>query len=351
LSPWPVTLLLSIPYILVVAQGDEILGPALLLGALLGGVLAVAFTGFGMLVSIWSNSNKMSLFVSLFVYLIFLIPTQFPGTVQKGDLGYSIQQLNPMQASSEFLEKVLVNNRTVAEKSPYLVAAILSAIVVTGVLFLYAAPRLHLEGNAPRLPRLKWGRAANLLLIAGLVISLALFPAVAQAAQGTDAEQALEITLDLPYTTVNAGDEIEFNTVVTNNGTEESPPMNVAMNIVKTGKGDPVDPEDWSPERTQGVDPLAPGESAEQTWTIDAILEGDYMVYMTIIPQPDGPESTSQPVSSQGLHLIVKAFNQTNPGGVLPVAIITPLALILLSFLPRRRWRRRISTGSPETAE
>ena len=40
LSPWPVTLLLSIPYILVVAQGDEILGQALLLGALLGGVLA-----------------------------------------------------------------------------------------------------------------------------------------------------------------------------------------------------------------------------------------------------------------------------------------------------------------------
>jgi len=302
-------------------------------------------------VSIWSNSNKMSLFVSLLVYLIFLIPTQFPGSAQKGDLGYTIQQLNPLQATSEFLEKVLVNNRTVAEKSPYLVAAILSAVVITGLLFLYAAPRLHLEGNAPRLTRPRWGRAANLLVIAGLVISLALFPAAAQAAQSTDAEQALQISMDLPYTTVNAGDEIEFNTVVTNNGTEESPPMNVAMNIVKTGKGDPVDPEDWSPERTQEVNPLAPGESAEQSWTVDAILEGDYMVYMTAIPKPDGPETTSQPVSSPGLHLTVKPFNQTNPGGVLPVAIITPLALILLSFLPRRRWRRGVNTGSPETAE
>ena len=190
-----------------------------------------------------------------------------------------------------------------------------------------------------------------LLVIAGLVTSLALFPAAAQAAQGSGGEQALEITMDLPYTTVNAGDEIEFNTVVTNNGTEESPPMNVAMNIVKTGKGDPVDPEDWSPERTQAVDSLAPGESVEQTWTVDAILEGDYMVYMTIIPKPDGPDTTSQPVSSPGLHLTVKAFSQTNPGGVLPVAIITPLVLILLSFLPRRRWRRGISTTTPETAE
>ncbi|MBI5565280.1 MAG: ABC transporter permease subunit, partial [Chloroflexi bacterium] len=269
LSPWPATLLLSIPYILIVAQGDEILGPALLLGALLGGVLAVAFTGFGMLVSIWSNSNKMSLFVSLLVYMILLIPTQFPGSAQKGDLGYAIQQLNPMQASSEFLEKVLVNNRTVAEKSSYLVAAIVSAVGVLGLLFFYAAPRLSLEGDAPRLPALKWRRAANLLAITGLGAALALPTVSARAAPFAQAEQALEITLDLAYTTVNAGDEIEFNTVVTNSGTEASPALNVAMNIVKTGKGDPVDPEDWSPERTQQVDALAPGESAEQTWTID----------------------------------------------------------------------------------
>ncbi|MBI5566031.1 MAG: hypothetical protein HY870_14140, partial [Chloroflexi bacterium] len=77
---------------------------------------------------------------------------------------------------------------------------------------------------------------------------------------------------------------------------------------------------------------------------------GDYMVYMTIIPKPAGPEATAQPVSSPGLHLTVKAFNKSNPGGVLPVAIGTPLALILISILPRRRWRRG-SAGSAETAD
>ena len=360
LSPWPVTLILSIPYIAVLSQGDEILGQALLLGALLGGVLAVAFTGFGMLVSIWSNSNKISLFVSLIVYLIFLIPTQFPGSAQKGDLGYLIQQLNPMQATSEFLEKVLVNNRTVQEKSPYLVAATLSAVVVLGLLFLYAAPRLRLEGETPRLTRPK-RRVARLsvIVIVCLIASLStVLPLRAGAPMGAERpqaelsggpEQSLQIAIDLDYKTVNAGDEVEFNSVVTNNGTQESPPLNVAMNIVKTGKGDPVDPEDWSPERTQEVEPLAPGESAEQSWTVDAILEGDYMVYMTIIPKPDGPEATSQPVSSSGLHLTVKAFTKTNPGGVLPIAIGMPIALILVSLLPRRRWRRGINSGGSET--
>ena len=66
----------------------------------------------------------------------------------------------------------------------------------------------------------------------------------------------------------SAGDEIEFNTVVTNNGTQASPAFHVAMNIIKMGSGDPVDPEDWSPERTQEVDSLAPGESVEQAWVV-----------------------------------------------------------------------------------
>jgi len=295
-----------------------------------------------MLMSIWSKSNKISLFVSLLVYIIFLIPTQFPGSAQKGDLGYFVQQLNPMQATSEFLEKLLVNNRTLAERPTYLVAAALSAIVIIGLLFLYAAPRLSLEGGAPRLPRLKGGRAAGLLVIGGLMVFLA--------APSAAAEQALEISVDLDYKIVSAGDEIEFNTVVTNNGAEESPQLNVAMNIVKTGKGDPVDPEDWSPERTQEIEPLAPGESVEQSWTVDAILEGDYMVYLTVIPKPDGPETTSQPVSSSGIHLTVEPFANTNPGGVLPIAIGIPIALVLVSFLPRRskRWRGGINSDSAE---
>lgn len=350
LSPWPVALLLSVPYMAVMAQGGPVLGQAIISGALLGSVLAIAFTGFGMLVSIWSKSNKMSLFVSLLVYIIFLIPTQFPGSAQKGDLGYFIQQLNPMQASSEFLEKILVNNRTVQERQTYLYAAILAAVVIVALLFLVAAPRLDLEGGTPRLSRPKLGRAASVAAGMLLVMILALpLTVAAQTTPSTVVEPNLEITVDLAYRTVDAGDEVAFNTVVTNLGTDESADLNVAMNIVKTGKGDPVDPEDWSPERTQAIDALAPGASVEQAWTVDAILEGDYMVYLTVIPKPKSPESTSQPISSPGIHLIVKPFTQSNPGGVLPVAIGIPAALIVVAALPRRRWRRGANTAS-ETA-
>src|SRR5262245_31355562 len=173
LSPWPVALALSIPYLAVLSQGDEILGPALVVGTILGTLLAVSFTGFGMLVSIWSNSNKISLFVSMLAYVLLLIPTLWPGEAQTGDLGYLVQQLNPMQGTSAFLEKYLVNNRTVEELIPYALAVIVSSIAVLGLLFVYAAPGLRLEGGAPRLGlRQRRVAVAGVLLIACLMVAL-----------------------------------------------------------------------------------------------------------------------------------------------------------------------------------
>ena len=347
MSPWPVTFLLTIPYVVVLAQGDESVTEGLLLGALLGGLLAIAFTGFGMLLSIWARSNRASLFASLVVYLVFLIPTQWPGSAQKGDLGYLIQQFNPLQASSEFLEKVLVNNRTVAEKMTYLLAAIFAAVGVLAVLFLYAAPRLRLDREASRSRLAGPGRLASVLLVASATVALVATPATRAQAATPASGQNLQITVDLEYKTVSAGDEIEFDSVVTNAGSAATPPLNVAMNIVKTGKGDPVDPEDWSPERTQQIDPLAPGDTSDQTWTVEAILEGDYLVYLTVLPKPSGPNATSQPVASPAIHLTVTAFATTNPGGVLPVAIVTPIALGLIAFVPALR-RRRAKDQAPQ---
>ncbi len=343
LSPWPVAMALSIPYMAALSQGDAVLGPALLWGAIMGTVLAVAFTGFGLLVSIWSNSNRISLFVSLLVYILLLIPTLWPGAAQKGDLGYLLQQLNPMQGTSEFLEKILVNNRTVAEKATYTFAALLSAVVVVGLLFLYAAPNLRLDGGAPRLslrPRRATVAGALLMICLTAALSSAL---PLHAAAATGAEQPLQISVDLDHKTIAAGDQIEFKTVVTNNGAQASPAFHVSMNIIKIGSGDPVDPEDWAPERSQEIEPLEAGQSAEQAWVVHGILEGNYMVYMTVIPTPDGPDTTTQTVSSMGIHVIVKASNHTNPGGVLPIALGIPVVLTSGTLL--LRWRRR--SGSP----
>jgi hypothetical protein len=168
---------------------------------------------------------------------------------------------------------------------------------------------------------------------AGLVVSVGFAPAgahpMSRSALSRDRETPLVISVDMDHETVRTGESIEFETVVKNRGEEESPALVVAMNIVNLGSGDPVDPEDWSPERTQSIDPLAPHESATNPWIVDAILDGDYMVYIVVIPSPDGPETTSQPLASSGIHLSVTKFIRLNPEGVLPIALAMPIVLTL----------------------
>jgi ABC-2 type transport system permease protein len=345
-SPWPAALAISAPYLALLSPDGTVFVQTLLWGALLGTLLVASFTAFGVLVSVWSNSNKSSLFMSLGIYVLFLVPTQFPGTAQAGAVGQLIKRLNPLEASNQFLEKVLVNNRTPEEMVGWLLMPVLFSILVLALLFWYASPGLRLEGGRASILRSSWGRVAGLLIIASACI-MALGARPAMALQ--DPELPVRISVDMDSQVLKTGDHIEFNTLVTSRGTEVSPSMIVAMNIVNlAGDGDPVDPEDWSPERAQYIERLAPGQSTSLTWTIRAILEGDYMVYMVVIPEPAGPEVTSHPVSSSGIHLTVMPFARLNPGGVLPLALAMPMGLTLAVSLLRWRRRRGIDmAGSP----
>lgn len=342
ISPWPVALLIAALHLFILAPDPDTFRQSLLLGAVMGSLLVIGFTGFGVLLSLWSESNRTSLFVGLFTTILFLIPTQFPyGTSQAGFMGQLVKRINPIESVNQFVEKLLVNNRTLDEMASWLTAPIIFAVVVFAVLFWYAAPRLALDARQARLPwtlKVKRASVVAVILAAVCLSFLGVPPAKAQADAPTS---PIQISIDQTYREVKTGDSTEFNTVVRNNGSEESTSMVVAMNIVNLGKGDPVDPEDWSPERTQEVEPLAPGESAELSWTINAILEGDFLAYMTVIPEPDGEGETSQPVSSPGIRLVVEMYSPLNPGGILPVALGVPIGLSLLFGLQKYLRRGR----------
>lgn len=147
-------------------------------------------------------------------------------------------------------------------------------------------------------------------------------------------------------TVVKTGDRVLYNTTVTNTGKADSRSLCVAMNIINlNAAGDIVDPEDWSPQRTQYLETVPPGQSVTLSWRVNAILDGDYLVYMVLIPEPGGREATSQPIASSGIHLTVTPFTKLNPGGVLPFAIGGLVVLLGgMVFLYRLR-RRKIDLG------
>ena len=354
ISPWPIAFVVTIPYLILLSQGDvKIVMNSMLWGLLLGSILVLGFTGFAMLASIATNSNRTSLFVSLAIYILCLLPTQFPGPAQAGSAGQFIKKINPMEATNQFLEKVIVNNRSPQEMAAWLWAPVLFFGFVLFILFWYAAPALPYDATRLWTRRPSPSRAAILSLAICLMIVLGTTPVMAFGMHVLDTGNTLGISIDTTYKTLKTGDTIDFNTTVTNNGGEISPPMFVAMNIINLAQdGDPVDPEDWSPERTQAIVPLAGEQSASQSWTIHAILDGNYMVYMVLIPEPSSSQNTSQPVVSTGIHLTISPFTSLNPEGVLPLALGMPIGLILIMVVLLWNRNRNLNLGhSSSTVE
>lgn len=164
-SPWPVALATAIPYWSVLSKGDEIFGQALLWGPLLGTLLALALAGLGMLVSVWSNTNKTSMLVSIGLYLLLLLPTDImggPAKIQRTAEQWFRAELNmwmnPMAATSRFLFKIMVNKLPAAELWFWHTMPVLFTILVLLLLLIYASPALRLESETASKFRSYWGR-------------------------------------------------------------------------------------------------------------------------------------------------------------------------------------------------
>jgi ABC-type transport system involved in multi-copper enzyme maturation permease subunit len=348
-SPWPAALVITIPYLFVGAQGDDAFGPAVLWGAALGSLLAIALTSLGMLISTWSNSNKTSYFISMGIYLLILVPTQLPGTAQTGAMGRLLKQISPMESVYHFLEKTIVNNRGRAELDTFILAPAIFALLTFALLVALAGSGLQLEARLEGRLGAFFGRFMSAVVLALMLgLTFQVDPALAYQGEATlEGALPLKISINVQTAEVNTGDPVLYETVVTNQGGIETAGLIVAMNIINLNdEGEVVDPEDWSPERTQYLTNLGAGNSTTLSWRVNAILEGDYMVYMVVIPEPTGPGSTSIPVTSPGIHLVVNPFTRLNPLGVLPYVVGGPIVLVIIIFLIYRARRRAIDDGS-----
>jgi hypothetical protein len=118
-----------------------------------------------MLVSIWSNTNKTSMLVSIGLYLLFLLPTEIMGgpakvqrTAEQWFRAELNQWVNPLAATSRFLFKILVNRESPAQLWFWHIIPVLFTTVVLVMLFVYASPGLRLESETASKFRSYWGR-------------------------------------------------------------------------------------------------------------------------------------------------------------------------------------------------
>jgi ABC-type transport system involved in cytochrome c biogenesis permease component len=347
ISTWPAAYLIALPFLYVLAQGHEVLAPAMIWGALTGTVLVLGYTGLGMLVSFWSSTNKISYFVSLSIYALLLVPVELSG--DGVDItGEFLQWINPVSAINYFLSKYLLFHRPAGEYWPWLVSSVLLAVLTVILLLKFAGSRLRLEPGLRRKIRTAMRKVIGLAaLFALFAVSLSASPAHAvQSDQAQDNE--LEISIDTKFKQVKMGEVVKFSTDISNRGVQTSSPFIVALNVVNLQeRGEVVDLEEWSPQRTQYIEALAPDESVNLDWIVTTVVHGEYIVYIALIPQPRSAEDTTFPVASSSLYLMVTPSARLNPAGVLPFALGVPVVLLAITFVVYRRRRQQIDMGDP----
>jgi ABC-2 type transport system permease protein len=145
-SVWPVMLVVALPYIWALRAGTGLFADAVLSGLVVGTLLVVAFASLGLIVSIFSASNRLSLAVTFFIFVVLLAPTQLPLSGWFGDL---ITQVSPMTAGSEFLQRVIVKEHAWGDDLHLLIAPAAAALIVFAVACV-AAGRLRLHGSFGR---------------------------------------------------------------------------------------------------------------------------------------------------------------------------------------------------------
>jgi hypothetical protein len=166
-----------------------------------------------------------------------------------------------------------------------------------------------------------------------------LAPATAAAAPvgASEAGPTVTVALDTDRADVGPGERLSFVSTVANVGEQEVTGLVAHLNILTTDPDVYVDPEDWSPRRTQYVDALAPGDTAEVSWDVQAVTSGPLVLFVSVTSL-----TGDRVVSSGPLRMKVHGQRVVDSTRVLPMVAWTPgLVLLLLGATLVRRRRHR----------
>jgi ABC-2 type transport system permease protein len=147
LSAWLAAAVVTVPYVWFLGRNVGAVGDAVGAGLGVGTIVALGLAAFGLVVSTFARSNRLSLSVSMLVLLALYAPTQLPSGAQKGWAGDLLLRVNPVSAAEHYIGKVVVNQHSWSQDASWLISPV-AAVVVFGAIALLVAPRfLSLHGG------------------------------------------------------------------------------------------------------------------------------------------------------------------------------------------------------------
>jgi hypothetical protein len=155
----------------------------------------------------------------------------------------------------------------------------------------------------------------------------------------------VEIIADPPVVSTVLGDHFTITSEVKNTGSAPTGEILAHLNVASIEGGVYVDPEDWSPNRSQQL-VLQPGESRRLSWEIQAVNPGHFAAYVVVVPFGSSVAGNEDITVSQLVNVDVAQRTTLTAGGALPVVIAVPLLIGFAAAAASFRVRRRRAAGT-----
>jgi len=179
-------------------------------------------------------------------------------------------------------------------------------------------------------------------VLIGMILVLSAYADPAASTEAAPARQAgaVEVMFEQRRHAAVLGDRFTFRSRVANSGAAPTDQLIAHLTVASLTSDVYVDPEDWSSNRTLEVTPLAPRSSSSLSWEIQAVNVGSFAVYVVLLPGGGVVAGTEPLVVSPPVHVRVAGRQTLNAGGSLPVVVVVPVLLGLVTVAARYRIRR-----------
>ena len=175
-----------------------------------------------------------------------------------------------------------------------------------------------------------------LLVIGLLAVALSWLPVRALA----ETPLKVKVVAEPAQVDVLLGDRFTITTELTNTGTAPTGEILAHLNVAGIEGSVYVDPEDWSPSRSQQLS-LQPRESRKLSWEIQAVNAGHFAAYVVVVPFGSKVAGNESLMISPLVNVNVASRSTLTAGGALPVVVVVPVLLGLAAAGVFFRARRR----------
>jgi ABC-2 type transport system permease protein len=147
LSLWVAAFAISVPYVWFLGRGIGIVGDALATGLVVGTILAVFLCSLGIVTSLLSGSNRVSLSLSLFILLALFAPTQLPSSATTGWASELLLRVNPLTAGEHYIGKIVLSKHSWNEDLSWLLSPAIAAVVFAAAAIVLGGRFMRLRGG------------------------------------------------------------------------------------------------------------------------------------------------------------------------------------------------------------